>query len=99
VCAVVQLLAQRAGRGPAEVRSEWAGDDAVLVLLGDGLTTAERTLWNYGRSQAARAYREAGVMAEVFLLEPLGGSDSSDAGSGDAGGRPASPDLPPAAVA
>ena len=32
-------------------------------------------------------------MAEVFLLEPLGGSDSIDAGSGDAGGRPASPSF------
>jgi hypothetical protein len=37
-------------------------------------------------------------MSEVFLLEPLGGSDSSDAGSGDAGGRPASPNFAYVAV-
>lgn len=123
--AFVQLLRQRVGRGPSEVKSDWAGDDVLLVLFGDGFTTAERTLWNHGRSQTARSYRQAvmealepefralveqqterrvvallscthhepDVMAAVFLLEPLGGSDSSDAGRGDAGGRPASPDL------
>ena len=124
----VQLLRQRVGRGPSEVKSEWAGNDALVVLFGNGFTTAERTLWNHGRSKTARSYRQAvmealepeframveqqtgrgvvallscthhepDVMAAVFLLEPLGGSDSSDAGSGDAGGRPASPNLLPA---
>ena len=121
----MQLLRQRVGRGPSDLKSEWAGRDALLVLVGDGFTTAERTLWHHGRSQTARSYRQAvmealepelrgmvehhtgrtvtallscthhepDVMATVFLLEPLGGSDSSDAGSGDAGGRPAFPDL------
>jgi hypothetical protein len=55
----VQLFRQRAGRGPTRARSFWAGDDALLVLLGGGYTKAEQTLWDHGRPDTAAAYRLA----------------------------------------
>ena len=56
---LVQLFRHRAGRGPTEAKSFWAGDDAVLVLLGGGYTKAETTRWEQGRSDTAVAYRNA----------------------------------------
>ena len=56
---LVQLFRHRAGRGPTEAKSFWAGDDAVLVLFGGGYTKAEKTLWDQGRSDTAVAYRHA----------------------------------------
>src|SRR5215217_109176 len=54
---LVQLLRHRAGRGPTEAKSFWAGDDAVLVLFGGGFTRAEKTLSDHGRAHTALAYR------------------------------------------
>jgi hypothetical protein len=117
----VQLLAQRAGRGPTHAKAFWAGQDTVLVLFGGGYTKAEQTLWAHQRPEVALAYRQAvldalegdmrgvieaqvgrsvtavlacarhepEVMAVVFLLEPLGGSDSLNAGPWGAGVEPA----------
>jgi hypothetical protein len=119
---LVQLFRHRAGRGPTQAKAYWTGDDALLMLFGEGFTKAEKTLWNQGRPDTARAYRRAvldalecdmrevvettlqrsvtavmtaahhdpDVMAAVFLLEPLGGSGSSDAGRWGAGDEPAS---------
>jgi uncharacterized protein YbcI len=119
---LVQLFRHRAGRGPTQAKSFWAGDDALLVLFGGGYTKAEKTLWDQGRPDTAMAYRHAvldaleddmrdvverslgravlavlasahhdpDVMAAVFLLEPLGGSGSAEAGRWDAGDEPAS---------
>ena len=56
---LVHLFRQRAGRGPTEARAFWAGDDAVLVLLGGGYTKAEQTLARQGRPEPALAYRQA----------------------------------------
>jgi uncharacterized protein YbcI len=56
---LVQLLRHRAGRGPTQAKSYWAGDDAVLVLFGGGYTKAEKTLWSQGRSDTAASYRHA----------------------------------------
>jgi uncharacterized protein YbcI len=119
---LVQLFRHRAGRGPTEAKSFWAGDDTLLLLLGGGYTLAERTLWEHGRSDTAASYRHAlldvleddmravveasigrnvvavlasahhdpDVMAAIFLLEPLGGSGSAEAGRWGAGDEPAS---------
>jgi len=56
---LVQLFRHRAGRGPTEAKSFWAGDDALLVLFGGGYTKAEQTLWDQGRPDTAVAYRQA----------------------------------------
>jgi hypothetical protein len=118
---LVQLFRHRAGRGPTQAKSFWAGDDTLLVLFGGGYTKAEKTLWDQGRPGTAVAYRHAvldalegdmrgvvesaldrpvlavlaaahhdpDVMAAVFLLEPLGGSGSGEAGRWGAGDEPA----------
>jgi hypothetical protein len=118
---LVQLFRHRAGRGPTQARSFWAGEDALLVLFGGGYTKAEKTLWEQGRPDTAVAYRHAvfealqdemrevvessigrtvvavlatahhdpDVMAAIFLLEPLGGSGSAEAGRWGAGASPA----------
>jgi len=129
---LVQLFRHRAGRGPTQAKSFWAGEDALLVLFGGGYTKAEKTLWEQGRPDTAVAYRHAvlealedemrevvesslgrtvvavlatahhdpDVMAAVFLLEPLGGSGSAEAGRWGAGTSPAShPPLQPRAHA
>ena len=57
--ALVQLFHERAGRGPTEARTFWAGDDAVLVLFAVGYTKAEQTLWDHGRSRTAASFRHA----------------------------------------
>jgi uncharacterized protein YbcI len=56
---LVQLFRQRAGRGPTQAKTFWAGDDALLVLFGGGYTKAEKTLWDHGRPDTAAAYRQA----------------------------------------
>jgi uncharacterized protein YbcI len=56
---MVQLLHQRTGRGPTQAKSYWAGDDIVVVVLGDGFTDVERTLSEKGRGRLALAYRTA----------------------------------------
>jgi len=119
---LVQVLRQRAGRGPTQAKSYWAGSDALLVLFGGGYTKAEKTLWSQGRVDTAVSYRRAvfgaleddvrevveesvgrvvtavlasahhdpDVMAAVFLLESLGGSDSVEVGRWGAGDSPVS---------
>ena len=76
---LVQLFRHRVGRGPTQAKSFWAGEDALLVLFGGGYTKAEQS-----------AHHDPDVMAAVFLLEPLGGSGSAEAGRWDAGDEPAS---------
>lgn len=56
---LVKLFRHRAGRGPTQARSFWAGEDALLVLFGGGFTKAEKTLWEQGRPDTAVAYRQA----------------------------------------
>jgi hypothetical protein len=41
--------------GPTQAKSYWAGDDILLVVLGDGLTDVERTLSEKGRGRLALA--------------------------------------------
>jgi uncharacterized protein YbcI len=55
----VQLLRHRAGRGPTQAKSFWAGEDVLLALFEGGYTKAEQTLWERGRPDTALAYRSA----------------------------------------
>ena len=56
---LVQLFRHRAGRGPTQAKSFWAGDDTLRVLFGGGYTKAEKTLWEQGRPDTASSYRHA----------------------------------------
>ena len=56
---IVQLYASRAGKGPTEAKTYWAGDDALLVLLGGGFTRGEQTLRSRGLSAEVDDYRRA----------------------------------------
>jgi uncharacterized protein YbcI len=56
---IVQLHHRRAGRGPTQAKSYWAGDDILMVVLGDGFTEVERTLSDNGHGPLALAYRSA----------------------------------------
>jgi hypothetical protein len=60
---LVQLFRHRAGRGPTQAKSFWAGDDALLVIFGGGYTKAEKTLWEQGRFDTAAEYRRAVLAA------------------------------------
>jgi uncharacterized protein YbcI len=55
---IVQLLAQHAGKGPTKCKTHWAGPNILVVVRG-GYTEAERTLYERGRAQDVRAYRDA----------------------------------------
>ena len=50
-------MRERGGRGPTRAKTYWAGDDAVVVLLGDCFTQAEKTLWAAGAGETANRYR------------------------------------------
>lgn len=55
--AMVRLYKQAFGRGPTKVRTVFAGPDAVMVLLEDGFTIAERSLLSLGESDILRKSR------------------------------------------
>ncbi len=54
---MVRLFTSQFGRGPTRVRTNWAGDDALVVLLADTLTPAERNLVLMGEHQRLRDTR------------------------------------------
>ena len=54
---MVRLYKEQFGRGPTRVRSEWAGDDAILRTLEDTMTPAERNLVRMGQHQRLRDTR------------------------------------------
>ena len=56
---IVRLMAERAGKGPTEAKPFWAGDDALLVLLGGGFTRGEQTLRSRGLGAEVDDYRRA----------------------------------------
>src|SRR5215218_9614980 len=57
--AVVRLMKEAGGKGPTKTKSYWAGDDAVLVLMGGGYTAAEETIYRGGRGTSVRDSRHA----------------------------------------
>lgn len=54
---VIRVYKDRFGRGPTRGRARWAGDDTILVLLEDTLTSAERNLIRMGEHQRLRETR------------------------------------------
>ena len=60
LCASIsRLMAGRWGRGPRRCRGYWAGDDALLLVLEDGYTPAERALAASGHSRLVEQGRHA----------------------------------------
>jgi len=55
--AMVQLYKQQFGRGPTSARSHWAGPDAIVCILEDTLTAAERSLVRLHEHQRLRDMR------------------------------------------
>jgi uncharacterized protein YbcI len=54
---MVRLYKEQFGRGPTRVRSDWAGNDALICTLQDSLTPAERNLVALGEHQRLRDTR------------------------------------------
>jgi len=65
--AVVHLYREHFGKGPSSAKT-YAHDDVVICVLRDGLTTAERTLFERGRGDAVREMRAAfqDAVADTF---------------------------------
>ena len=55
--AIVRLYKEAHGRGPTKVRVQFAGPDALVVLLEDTLTVAERNLVALGEDERLREAR------------------------------------------
>jgi uncharacterized protein YbcI len=56
---MVQLQKQFFGKGPTKARTSWAGDDALICIMGGGFTPVEQTLYESGREEAVLAMRKA----------------------------------------
>src|SRR5436305_3572755 len=54
---MVRLYKEQFGRGPTKARTNWAGPDALAVILEDTLTPAERSLVKMGEHQRLRDLR------------------------------------------
>src|SRR3954465_12925712 len=54
---MVRIYREQFGRGPTKVRTNWAGQDALVVTLEDTLTPAERNLVKMGEHQRMRDVR------------------------------------------
>src|SRR5262245_55944565 len=64
VCAAIStLIRERWGRGPSRSRAHWAGRDAMVVILDDAHTDAERTLIEHGKGDQVLAGRRS--LAEI----------------------------------
>src|SRR4051794_35465345 len=68
----VRLFKDQFGRGPTRARAEWAGRDALVVLLEDSLTPAERNLAQMGEHERLRETRMFFQYASVKeFCEPI----------------------------
>jgi uncharacterized protein YbcI len=54
---IVRLFKEQFGRGPVTARALWAGSDALVVMLEDTLTPAERNLVRMGEHERLREMR------------------------------------------
>ncbi|MEA2493122.1 MAG: hypothetical protein QOJ29_1033 [Thermoleophilaceae bacterium] len=74
---MVGLYKEQLGRGPTRSRSNWAGDNALIVTLEDSLTPAERRLVQMGehaRLRDARTFAQYATTHEfVEIAERLTG--------------------------
>jgi uncharacterized protein YbcI len=69
---MVRLYKELFGRGPTRARSNWAGPDALICVLEETLTPAERNLVKMGEHQRLRDTRMFFQYATVReFCEPL----------------------------
>jgi len=54
---MVRMQKEHYGRGPVKAKS-YMLDDLLVVVMRGGMTTAERTMLDVGRSDAVRAFRQ-----------------------------------------
>jgi uncharacterized protein YbcI len=54
---MVRLQKEFYGRGPVKAKS-YMLDDLLVTVMRGGMTTAERTMLDFGRSDAVRAFRQ-----------------------------------------
>lgn len=64
---IVQLLKRHVGRGPTKART-YLNDECVLVLLREGHTTSEQTIFKSG---GARSVAQSRVDISELLRDPL----------------------------
>jgi uncharacterized protein YbcI len=70
--AVIRLYKDQFGRGPMKARTYWAGPDALVALLEDTLTAAERNMVKLGEHQRLRDTRMFFQYASVSeFCEPV----------------------------
>jgi len=69
--AMVHLMKEFFGKGPTKARTSWAGDDALICIMGGGFTPVEQTLYEAGRGEAVHQMRHAvqTAMEERLRLE------------------------------
>lgn len=69
---MVRLFKEQFGRGPTKARAEWAGRDALVVILEETLTPAERNLVDMGQHERLRETRMFFQYASVHeFCEPV----------------------------
>jgi uncharacterized protein YbcI len=69
---IVRVFKNQFGRGPTSARAHWAGPDAVVVVLEDTLTPAERNMVRMGEHERLRETRMFFQYASVReLCEPV----------------------------
>jgi uncharacterized protein YbcI len=69
---MVALFKNQFGRGPTRARTEWAGDNTLVVLLEETLTPAERNLVALGEHERLRETRMFFQYATVReICEPI----------------------------
>ena len=69
---IVRVFKDQFGRGPTSARAAWAGPDAIVVVLEDTLTPAERNLVKMGEHERLRETRMFFQYASVReLCEPV----------------------------
>jgi uncharacterized protein YbcI len=69
---MVRIYKEQFGRGPTKARTYWAGEDALVVILENTLSPAERNLAKMGEHQRLRDLRMFFQYATVReLCEPV----------------------------
>ncbi|MDO8188521.1 DUF2294 domain-containing protein [Conexibacter sp. JD483] len=73
---MVRMMKEYFGRGPTRAKS-YMLDDLLVVVMRDGMTTAERTMLEFGRSDVVRQFRQEfeNAMADKLIgaIEQLTG--------------------------
>jgi len=69
---MVRIYKSQFGRGPTKTRTNWAGEDVLVVTLEETFTPAERSLQRMGEHQRLRDLRLLFQYAEIDVFcEPV----------------------------